>query len=72
MHEQEEAVAVVEAQVTSAADRTEAGVRELEIAKTYVSKYRKGWACFCLLAVLAIAVPLTLHFAINPGQVGHI
>jgi t-SNARE complex subunit (syntaxin) len=72
VHEQEEAVAEVEEQVSSALARTEAGVAELEIAKTYVTSYRRKWACVGLLVTLAVAVPLALHFAVPAGTVGHI
>ena len=72
VHVQEEAVQVVEAKVDSALVRTDAGIRELEIATTYVATYRKKCVLVWFLIALIIAVPLSLHFAVPAGSTGHI
>jgi t-SNARE complex subunit (syntaxin) len=72
VHTQEEAITTVEAQTTSALEKTEQGVKELEIARTYVSAYRKKWLCVILIIVLCVTVLLVLHFGTKPGTLGHI
>ena len=72
VHTQEEAVVAIESRTSSALEHTVKGVAELEIAKTYVSSYRRKWAFVLLIVILAIAIPVSLHFGIKAGMPGHI
>lgn len=65
-------MAAVETHVAAALERTEGGVKELEVAKTYVASYRRKWCFVITLLLVAAAVPLVLHFGVRPGTPGHI
>lgn len=65
VHEQEEALQTVEAKVDSALEHTEKGVAELKQAEKYVHSYRMKWACVLLLVLIAVVVPLVLHFGFH-------
>ena len=72
VHTQEESINAVETKTSSALTHTENAVKELEIAKSHVSSYRRKWACVALVVILGIAVILILHFAVPAGMPGHI
>ncbi len=62
----------METKTSSALEHTVKGVAELEIAKTYVTSYRRKWAFVIFLVILAIAIPIALHFGTTAGMPGHI
>jgi len=66
VHEQEEDVVAVEAQVDKALDSVASGVAQLEVAAKYQTAYRWKWACVIFGVVAVITVLLVLHFAVTP------